>query len=69
MPGMDGFEVCKRLKSDKDTKDIPIIFITAKNQVEDEVKGLEIGAVDFIAKPISPPIVLAGVKAHLDLKM
>lgn len=69
MPGMDGFEVCKRLKSDNDTKDIPVIFITAKNQVEDEVKGLEIGAVDFIAKPISPPIVQARVKAHLDLKM
>ena len=68
MPGMDGFEVCKRLKSDDSTKNIPIIFITAKNQIEDEVKGLELGAVDFIAKPISPPIVLARVNNHLELK-
>jgi signal transduction histidine kinase len=69
MPGMDGFEVCERLKADEVTKDIPVIFITAKNQIEDEVKGLELGAVDFIAKPISPPIVLARVKNHLELKI
>ncbi len=68
MPGMDGFEVCTKLKEDNITKDIPVIFITAKNQIEDEVKGLELGAVDFIAKPISPPIVLARVKNHLELK-
>ncbi len=69
MPEMDGFEVCRRLKSDNDTKDIPVIFITAKNQVDDEVKGLEIGAVDFISKPISPPVVQARVKSHLELKL
>ncbi|MCX6153131.1 MAG: response regulator [Candidatus Kapabacteria bacterium] len=68
MPGMDGFEVCERLKADGVTRDIPVIFITAKNQIEDEVRGLELGAVDFIAKPISPPIVLARVKNHLELK-
>lgn len=68
MPGMDGFEVCERLKSDPKTKDIPVIFITAKNQIEDETKGLELGAVDFISKPISPPIVLARVKNQLELK-
>ncbi|MDC1067581.1 response regulator [Candidatus Kapabacteria bacterium] len=67
MPGMDGFEVCKILKVNPKTKDIPIIFITAKNQVEDETKGLELGAVDFISKPISPPSVLARVKTHLEL--
>jgi two-component system NtrC family sensor kinase len=68
MPEMDGFEVCERLKQDEDTKDIPVIFITAKNQVEDEVRGLELGAVDFLAKPISPPIVEARVRTHLELK-
>ncbi len=68
MPEMDGFEVCRRLKEDPETKDIPVIFITAKNQVEDEVKGLKLGAVDFIAKPISPPIVESRVKTHLELK-
>jgi len=68
MPQMDGFEVCKKLKEDILTKDIPIIFITAKNQIEDEVKGLELGAVDFIAKPISPPIVIARIKSQLELK-
>lgn len=68
MPGMDGFEVCRRLKADEKTRDIPVIFITAKNSVEDEAQGLELGAVDFIAKPISPPVVLARVKNHLRLK-
>ncbi len=68
MPGMDGFEVCKRLKEDEKTRDIPVIFITAKNSVEDEARGLELGAVDFIPKPISPPVVLARVKNHLRLK-
>ncbi len=68
MPGMDGFEVCRRLKADEKTRDIPVIFITAKNSVEDETQGLELGAVDFIPKPISPPVVLARVKNHLRLK-
>ncbi|MCX6145813.1 MAG: response regulator [Candidatus Kapabacteria bacterium] len=69
MPEMDGFEVCERLKADPDTRDIPVIFITAKNEVADEVRGLELGAVDFISKPISPPIVVSRVKNHLELKI
>jgi phosphoserine phosphatase RsbU/P len=69
MPGMSGFEVCKILKQDDRTKDIPVIFITAKSEVEDEIKGLELGAVDFIPKPISPPVVLARVQNHLMLKL
>ncbi len=68
MPGMDGYEVCRRLKQDAATRDIPVIFLTALAEVEDERKGLEMGAVDYITKPISPPIVLARVKNHLALK-
>ena len=68
MPGMDGYEVCSRLKADVRTKDIPIIFLTAKTEVEDEQKGFDTGCVDYITKPISPPIVLARVKTHLLLK-
>lgn len=68
MPVMDGYEVCKRLKSDPGTMDIPVIFISAKTEVEDETKGLELGAVDYIIKPVSPPIVLARVKNHLALR-
>ena len=66
MPGMDGYEVCKRLKANPGTRHIPVIFVTAMNEVEDETKGLELGAVDYITKPISPPIVKARVKAHLE---
>lgn len=69
MPGMDGYEVCARLKADESTSKIPVIFVTAKGEVEDETKGLELGAVDYITKPISPPIVQARVKNHLELKM
>ena len=68
MAGMDGYEVCQRLKLDPRTMNIPVIFLTAKTQVEDEKKGLELGAVDYITKPISPPIVMARVKSHLALK-
>ncbi len=68
MPGMDGYEVCQRLKADPKTRDIPVIFLTAKAELEDEKKGLELGAVDYIIKPISPPIVLARIKAYLTLK-
>lgn len=68
MPGMDGYEVCERLKIDPHTADIPVIFLTAKVQVEDEEFGLHLGAVDYITKPISPPIVLARVETHLTLK-
>jgi putative two-component system response regulator len=68
MPDMDGYEVCARLKADARTKDVPIIFLTAKSQVEDEEKGLHLGAVDYISKPISPPIVLARVETQLKLR-
>ena len=68
MPGMDGYEVCQRLKDCKETKDIPVIFVTVKDQEEDETRGLELGAVDYITKPISPPIVKARVRAHLNLE-
>jgi putative two-component system response regulator len=68
MPGMDGYEVCRRLKADATTHEIPVIFLTAKAQVEDESRGFEVGCVDYITKPISPPIVLARVRTHLALK-
>lgn len=68
MPDMDGYEVCQELKRKPATMSIPVIFLTAKNEVEDEKKGLELGAVDYITKPISPPIVLARVKNHLALR-
>ena len=68
MPGMDGYEVCRRLKADANTQEIPVIFLTAKTQVEDESQGFEVGCVDYITKPISPPIVLARVRTHLALK-
>jgi putative two-component system response regulator len=67
MPEMDGYEVCRRLKSNPATQKIPVIFITAKNQEEDEQKGFEIGAVDYITKPISPAIVKARVATQLSL--
>lgn len=67
MPGIDGYETCKRLKLDITTRDIPIIFITAKISVEDETKGLSLGAVDYIVKPVTPAIVMQRVKTHLAL--
>ena len=68
MPGMDGYEVCYHLKANPQTRDIPIIFITAKSEESDETKGLKIGAVDYITKPINSPIVQARVKSHLELR-
>jgi putative two-component system response regulator len=68
MPGMDGYEVCRRLKADAKLKHIPVIFLTAKVEIEDEQKGFDVGAVDYITKPISPPIVLARVATQLTLK-
>ena len=68
MPDMDGYEVCRQLKHDPRTTNIPVIFLTAKADVEDEKKGLDLGAIDYITKPISPPIVMARVKNHLALK-
>jgi putative two-component system response regulator len=68
MPGMDGYEVCRRLVADPATSDIPIIFLTAKSQVEDETMGFELGAADYLIKPVSPPILMARVKTQLSLK-
>jgi putative two-component system response regulator len=68
MPVMDGYEACRHLKANSETRDIPVIFLTAKTEVEDEMKGFELGAVDYITKPISPPIVLARVHTQLQLK-
>ena len=67
MPGIDGYEVCRQLKADERTADIPIIFLTVKSEVDDEVKGFELGAIDYIIKPMSPPIVMTRVKNHLML--
>ena len=67
MPEMDGYEVCKRLKEMEETKQLPIIFITAKGETDDETKGLALGAVDYISKPITPAIVLARVETHLEI--
>ncbi len=67
MPGIDGYEVCRRLKADYTTRHIPIIFITAKSGIQDEIEGLALGAVDYITKPISPPIVKARVSTQLAL--
>ena len=68
MPGMDGYEVCHQLKKDIRTQEIPVIFVTAKTGDEDELEGLKIGAVDYITKPISPPIVKRRVKTQLALR-
>lgn len=68
MPGLSGYEVCQRLKADAATRDIPIIFLTAMTGTQDETKGLEMGAVDFITKPVNPPVVLARVATQLQVK-
>lgn len=68
MPGMDGYEVCSRLKANPDTWNIPVIFVTGMDQEIDETKGLDYGAVDFVTKPFSPPILQARVEAALRLK-
>jgi len=68
MPEMDGHEVCARLKADEATRDIPVIFVTSHTDAAEETRGLEVGAVDFIAKPVNPAVVRARVKTHLTLK-
>lgn len=68
MPGMDGYEVCRRLKADPLTESIPVIFLTARSEAEDESRGLSVGAVDYIVKPISPPVVMARIRTQLMLK-
>ena len=68
MPEMDGYQVCTELKADPQTSAIPVIFITAMGSEEDETRGLDCGAIDYLTKPISPPIVRARVRNHLELK-
>jgi len=68
MPGMSGYEVCRALKADPATQDIPVIFVTAMAEVENEEAGLALGAVDYLTKPVSPPILLARVRNHLKLR-
>ena len=68
MPEMDGFETCKRLKADPETRDIPIIFLTAKTEIEDVVQGFDLGAVDYATKPLNPKELLARVRTHLTLR-
>ena len=68
MPEMDGYEVCRRIKAEEETKGVPIIFVTAMSTMADELKGFELGAVDYITKPVSGPIVQARVKTHLALR-
>ncbi|MBF0425180.1 MAG: response regulator [Magnetococcales bacterium] len=68
MPDMDGFETLRQLQAEAPTRTIPVIFLTAKSNPEDEERGLALGAVDYITKPISPPILLARVRSHLALK-
>src|SRR5215469_7405161 len=68
MPGMDGYEVCTRLKADSETRDIPVIFLTGQTEIEDETRGFDVGAVDYIHKPFSPAVVKARVQTHLLLR-
>ena len=68
MPGMSGYEVCEQLKANPDTRDIPVIFLTAMEQTTDEAQGFELGAADYITKPVNPPILKARVRTHLALK-
>lgn len=68
MPEMDGYEVCRQLKADRQTQEIPVVFLTALTESGDEARGLELGAADYITKPISPPIVLLRVKNQLEVK-
>ncbi|WP_044874515.1 two-component system response regulator [Pseudomonas sp. LFM046] len=68
MPGLSGFDVCRQLKAQAHTRNIPVIFLTTQGAIEDEMRGLELGAVDYITKPINPPSVLLRVDNHLRIK-
>jgi putative two-component system response regulator len=68
MPGLSGYQVCKKLKDEAFTRAIPVIFLTANSSVDDEASGLLLGAADFIAKPVNPPILLARVATQMQLK-
>jgi CheY-like chemotaxis protein len=68
MPGIDGFEVCARLKASEATREIPVIFLTGQTEIEEETRGFEVGGVDYIHKPFSPAVVKARVHTHLVLR-
>jgi CheY-like chemotaxis protein len=68
MPGIDGYEVCRRLKADPETQDIPVIFLSALDDTKDKVKGLDLGAVDYVSKPFQAEEVIALVNTHLTIK-
>jgi DNA-binding response OmpR family regulator len=68
MPGLDGFRGLRSLKENEKTRNIPVVFLTAKWETSEETKGLELGAVDYIRKPFSPPIIRARIRNHLELK-
>ena len=69
LPGIDGLEVCKTLKTRKNTQNIPVIFATAKREVEDLLKGFDVGGADYVTKPYNPSELLARVKTHIGLKL
>ncbi|WP_028575110.1 diguanylate cyclase [Desulfonatronovibrio hydrogenovorans] len=69
MPGMDGYEVCRRLKANEQTNNIPVVFVTARDSAEDEELGFSLGAVDYISKPFNPMIVRARLRNHMNLKI
>jgi len=69
MPELDGYDVCRQLKDNESTKNLPVIFVTAVSEVMDETRGFTLGAVDYITKPFHPPVVKARVKAHMELKI
>ena len=69
MPGMDGYDVCKKIKENKETADIPIIFLTAITEIESKSRGFELGAVDYITKPFEILEVKARIRTHLSLKL
>jgi CheY-like chemotaxis protein len=69
MPGIDGYEICRQLKNNPAIADIPVIFVTAKSEAEDEKMGFDVGGMDFLTKPVSPPIVLARIRTHLALSL
>ncbi|MCP4130652.1 MAG: diguanylate cyclase [bacterium] len=68
LPGIDGFEICKRLKQNEKTVDVPIIFLTAKTELEDKIKAFELGAVDYVTKPFNDIEVIARVRTHIQLR-
>ncbi len=69
MPGLNGYQVFERLRADPATRDIPVIFITAMDSTDSQLRGLELGAVDYITKPINPPVLLARIRTQLELKL